>query len=267
MKDFDVGDENRTGAAIDLQVFVESDSAGIAERAAAYIAGLGRNAIVEKGFFTLALSGGHTPLTLFRLLASPKWQKHLGWGLSEWARTRVFWADERCVAPEHPESNFGNADRVLFGSLGHGETEFLFRMHGEAEPEAAAIAYAHQLCEYVPARLNGIPRFDCILLGMGEDGHTASLFPGSDLSPKGALVAVARAGHLGDRPESRRLTLTLPVLNAAACCLFLVSGSAKQKPLKAALNLLARPVLPVQHVRPVNGKLLWIVDRDACSAD
>ena len=125
-------------------------------------------------------------------------------------------------------------------------------MHGEREPEAEARAYARTMLEAVPAGENGIPRFDCILLGMGEDGHTASLFPDSPLltASDGELVAVARAKHLGDRPESRRLTLTLSVL--------------KRTPLRAALDLLAPPRLPVQLVRPPRGELVWIVDEAAC---
>ncbi len=241
-----------------LAVHVVPDGETLALRAAERISALCAEAVNRRGIFTLALSGGSTPLTLFRLLSRPEWRQRL-----VWERTRVFWADERCVGPDHEASNYGAAVREL---LVHVRAGSVHRMHGEREPEAEARAYARTMLEAVPAGENGIPRFDCILLGMGEDGHTASLFPDSPLltASDGELVAVARAKHLGDRPESRRLTLTLSVLNEARCCLFLAAGEAKRTPLRAALDLLAPPRLPVQLVRPPRGELVWIVDEAAC---
>ena len=241
----------------ELAVHVVPDREALARRAAEQICALCVDTLRHKDIFTLALSGGNTPVDLFRLLCRPEWQQRM-----VWARTLVFWADERCVGPDHPESNYGMAMREL---LIHIRAASVCRMRGEDEPAAAALAYERLLRENVPADENGIPRFDCILLGMGADGHTASLFPESPLlNEKKALVAVGRAAHLGDLPESRRLTLTLPVLNAARCCLFLAGGENKRASLRAALDLMAEPNLPVQFVRPENGKVVWIVDEAAC---
>ena len=249
--------QHRTSSSLQLALHVVPDGEALARKAAETICSLCVDALRHRDIFTLALSGGSTPLRLFRLLARPEWQQRM-----VWQRTLVFWADERCVGPDHPESNFGEAFRELFV---HVQAAGVYRMQGEEEPETAARAYEKLLRENVPSDGNGIPRFDCILLGMGEDGHTASLFPGSSLLDETqSLVAVGRATHLGSVPESRSLTLTLPVLNAAGCCLFLAGGEKKRAPLQAALNLFAEPELPVQRVRPEKGRLVWIVDEAAC---
>lgn len=229
----------------------------IALQAAKLLSTMCKEAVKQRGVFTLALSGGSTPVPLFRLLRRPEWLQQMLWD-----RTRVFWADERCVGPKHPSSNYGVATQEL---LDHVRADAVYRMHGEAEPEAEAKAYSQTLCKAVHAGKRGIPRFDCILLGMGEDGHTASLFPGNQLLAKtrGELVIAVKAAHLGNCPESRRITLNFPVLNEARCCMFIVAGAAKRKALRTALDLLAPPYLPVQCIRPRQGKLIWIVDEEA----
>ncbi len=242
---------------LQLAVHVVPDREALARRAAEQICALCVETLRRRDFFTLALSGGSTPLHLFRLLAHPEWLQRM-----VWPRTLVFWTDERCVDPDHPESNYGMALREL---LMHVRAGSVYRMRGEEDPATAARTYERLLRERVPANENGIPRFDCILLGMGEDGHTASLFPGSPLlEEEKTLVGVGRAPHPGNLPESRRLTLTLPVLNAARCCLFLAAGEKKRVPLRSALDLLAEPGLPVQRVRPKKGQIVWIVDEAAC---
>ena len=139
---------------------------------------------------------------------------------------------------------------------------------GEIDPGESAVAYEELLRQHVPAE-QGMPRLDCALLGMGDDGHTASLFPGSPLlAPEalrsGRLTGFAVAEHLAPKPESRRITLTLEMINAARCCLYLATGEGKRPPLGKALDLLAPASLPVQLVRPKGGELIWVMDEAAC---
>ena len=215
-----------------LETYVRADADGVASCAAGLLAARCAEAVSRRGVFTLALSGGSTPLTLFRLLRTEAWAARV-----DWAHTRVFWVDERCVAPDHPASNYGAANQEL-------------------------------LRQHVPAE-QGMPRLDCALLGMGDDGHTASLFPGSPLlAPEalrsGRLTGFAVAEHLAPKPESRRITLTLEMINAARCCLYLATGEGKRPPLGKALDLLAPASLPVQLVRPKGGELIWVMDEAAC---
>lgn len=127
-------------------------------------------------------SGGSTPLTLFRLLRTEAWAARV-----DWAHTRVFWVDERCVAPDHPASNYGAANQEL---LAHVPAAEIYPMDGEIDPGESAVAYEELLRQHVPAE-EGMPRLDCALLGMGDDGHTASLFPGSPLLAPEALRSAA----------------------------------------------------------------------------
>ena len=141
-------------------------------------------------------------------------------------------------------------------------------MDGEIDPGESAVAYEELLRQHVPAE-EGMPRLDCALLGMGDDGHTASLFPDSPLlAPEalrsGRLTGFAVAEHLAPKPESRRITLTLEMINAARCCLYLATGEGKRPPLGKALDLLAPASLPVQLVRPKGGELIWVMDEAAC---
>ena len=141
-------------------------------------------------------------------------------------------------------------------------------MDGEIDPGESAVAYEEVLREHVPAEEGG-PRLDCALLGMGDDGHIASLFPGSpllepDALGSGRLTGAAVARHLEPRPESRRITLSLPMINASRCCLFLATGEGKRTRLRQALDVLAPAELPVQRVRPEDGELIWVADEAAC---
>lgn len=240
--------------SIHLSVHIHKDPAAMAERAAHIFAELCEQAIAERGIFTVALSGGATPVPLFRLLAGPDWAEHLPWN-----KIAIYWVDERCTGPEHPDSNYGMARREL---LSHVPATLFYRMKGEGNPEEAAQSYEQQLRERFNISGNELPRFDFMLLGMGDDGHTGSIFPGSP-----ALVEKKRLVIDQYVPERNadRLTLTLPVINNARCCMFMVTGKEKHAVLATALDLLASPTLPAQLVRPTFGDLIWIVDEAAAT--
>ena len=238
--------------SIHLTLHIHKDAAAMAERAAHLFAGHCEEAIAERGMFTVALSGGHSPIPLFRLLAGKDWAERL-----PWEKIHMYWVDERCVGPEHADSNYGMARRELLSRV---PATHYYRMKGEETPERAAQAYEAMLRDHFALDPGEFPRFDFILLGMGDDGHTGSLFAGSPgLREKKRLVIDQ---YVPER-KADRLTLTLPVLNNARCCLFLVSGKEKHAVLAKALDLLAEPALPAQMVRPGFGDLFWIVDEQA----
>ena len=238
--------------SIHLTLHIHKDAAAMAERAAHLFAGYCEEAIAERGLFTVALSGGVTPIPLFRLLAGRDWAESL-----PWEKIHIYWVDERCVGPEHADSNYGMARRELLSQV---PATRYYRMKGEDAPERAAQSYEDLLREHFRLGPGELPKFDFILLGMGGDGHTGSLFSDSPgLREKKRLVIDQ---YVPER-KADRLTLTLPVLNNARCCLFLVNGGEKHAVLARALDLLAAPSLPAQMVRPVSGDLIWIVDEQA----
>ncbi len=236
-----------------LSLYVTADVEAMAEEAAKIIEAESKAAIAKRGVFTLAVSGGKTPLPLFRLLASPKWAKAI-----DWSKITVYWVDERCVSIESDESNYRAARQELLSRV---DATRFYRMKGEVyPPDEAAKAYENLLIDHFCLIPGEFPRFDCIILGVGADGHTASLYPGDPaLSQQDRLVMDAYIPKL----KKSRLTMTLPVLNNARCCIFLASGKEKNHILSTALNLMAAPVLPAQMVRPHNGKLCWIIDSHA----
>ncbi len=234
-----------------LSVHVHKHEAAMAERAAHIFAALCEEAISERDIFNVALSGGNTPIPFFQLLSSPDWAERLPWD-----KIAIYWVDERCVGPESPDSNYGVARREL---LSHVQATHYYRMRGESDPVEAALHYEAMLREHFKTPTE-VPRFDFILLGMAEDGHTSSLFAGSP-----ALLEKKRLCIDQYVPERKadRITLTLPVLNNTRCCMFLVSGKEKHEALQKSLDLLAPPSLPTQLVRPTFGDLIWIVDEAA----
>lgn len=211
--------------------------------------------VEARGRFALVLSGGSTPLALYRRLAERANDPTVPWGAVEW-----FWGDERPVPPDHPESNFGAAWEALLSKLPIPNAR-LHRIEGELAPEPAAVRYEAEIRRVFALGPAERPRFDLVLLGLGTDGHTASLFPGSPaLAETERLVVANRVEKL----DSHRITLTYPALNAARTVLFLVAGAEKEEVLKQVLE---RPRqlerLPAQGVAPTAGELLWWVDREA----
>lgn len=238
--------------SIHLSLHIHNNPEAMAERAAHIFAAACEEAVEERGAFKVALSGGQTPAPFFRLLAKSDWADRLPWD-----KMTFFWVDERCVGPDNPQSNYGLARREL---LSHVPATHFYRMRGDEDPVEAAARYEKLIREDFGLGANELPRFDFMLLGMGEDGHTASIFPNSPLlEEKKRLVADV---YVPER-KADRITLTLPVLNNARCCMFLVNGAEKHKALSRVLNLLDEPDLPAQKVRPPAGDLIWIVDEAA----
>lgn len=219
----------------------------------------GRVAIGLNGRFTVALSGGSTPKALYSLLAAE--YHHF-----DWKRTFLFFGDERHVAPTAAESNYRMVNESLLTKIAI-PADNVFRAHAE-NPDAAAAAaeYETQLRSFFelrPANQPGeFPRFDLILLGMGPDGHTASLFPGSAALNEQSRLVVA---NWVAKFNTHRITLTFPVLNHAAEVLFMASGADKADMLHKVLESSNYPPFPSQRVRPSDGQLLWMLDTAAAA--
>ena len=227
-----------------MPVGVEN-AAAVAEAGAAWTAELISNAVRARGACYLALAGGETPRGCYQRLAGDPYLLSVPWD-----RVHVYWSDERQVPLDDPASNYGMARTALLDRvpIPPGQVHPLI---GDPTPEL----------RQVPAGAGGLPRFDLIHLGLGEDGHTASLFPGdAALEEQKAWV---RAVH-AVKPPPERLTLTFPVLNAARAVLFLVQGEGKRRPLAGVLA--GDASLPASRVRPADGELRFIVDRAAWPA-
>jgi len=238
------------------RLVVVDDAPALADAAAGAIVDAATDAVAARGRFTLALAGGATPRETYMRLAGPPFAESVPWD-----RTWAFFGDERCVPLDHAESNYGMASATLLAKVGI-PAERVYRMRGEAEdPEAAATEYARTLASVFETKRGGLPRFDLVLLGLGLDGHIASLFPGSPAAKE--IFRTVVAVHAAAARIPQRLTLTFPVINAAARVIFLVSGAEKAKTLKAALS--DGGLSPAGRVRPVDGTLTWIVDRPAAS--
>ncbi len=236
-------------------VTVHTGLAGIAEAAAAWLETIAREASAASGRFRIALAGGGTPRTLYELLASAPWRRRTRWDAWE-----VFFGDERAIPPEAGGSNFRMARESLLSRVPIPE-ERVHRMEAErVDLDAAAADYAAVLTAacppWGPAR---VPRLDCVLLGLGENGHTVSLFPGDpSLDVTDRWVVRSRA----DYAPYDRLTLTFPVLDAAAHAAFLVAGAAKGEALRGVL----RGDVPAARVHPRDGELRWFLDEAAAGA-
>jgi 6-phosphogluconolactonase len=230
-----------------------------AHEAAALVHAASEEAIASRGRFFLALSGGSTPKTLYQTLASPEWKERF-----TWSRIFFLFGDERCVPPDHPQSNFAMAHAALFQPLGI-PPDHVYRMNGELpDPLAAAQGYEETLRQLTQSVAPDMPRLDLILLGLGEDGHTASLFPGT-----AALQDSTRAVAVSQAPTgiTSRLTLTLGVINRATVVLFLVSGMGKAPIVRAILEPRSEAdrMFPASLVAPTDGRLIWMLDRSAAA--
>ncbi len=241
------------------RIHIARDEDDWATAAAALIHKLGREAFLDHGRFLIALSGGATPERLYNRLASPPYIDRF-----DWSQTAFFFSDERCVPPDHPDSNFGLANRALFHPLNI-NPDHVHRMHGEqADPDSAARDYEGLLRMACGSSSGTWPRLDLVLLGLGHDGHTASLFP--DTAAVHEHHRVVTVGHAPSGP-STRLTLTLGVINKASVVLFLVTGANKAGIVRTILEPRtdADRRLPAALVKPERGRLIWMLDRPAAA--
>ncbi|HHS97595.1 MAG TPA: 6-phosphogluconolactonase [Chloroflexi bacterium] len=229
------------------RVWVFPDRNALARAAAERFVAAADEAVRARGRFFVALAGGSTPRPAYRLLADPACASRV-----DWDRVHLFWGDERCVPPDHPESNYRMVREALLDRVPI-PVENVHRIRGEWPPEEAAAAYEAEL----RAIFGPDGRLDLVLLGLGADGHTASLFPGSAaLDERERWVAAVFADPVG----TWRITLTPPALNGAREVLFLVVGKPKAE---ALARVLAGWDLPAGRIRPRSGRLSWFVDRDA----
>jgi 6-phosphogluconolactonase len=235
-------------------IFVLTDHECLSRKAALLFEYVTVSSLKTEGKCSVALSGGSTPKMLFSILATEH-RDSVAWGEID-----LFWVDERCVPPDHEESNFRLFSEAVLSRVavpkGH-----VHRIHGEAEPHGEALRYEREIVEWF--HMGGVPCFDLIILGMGADGHTASLFPGSDsLLERDHLVLPVHE----EKVRHWRISLTLPVLNNGRCVVFLVSGREKASVLHEVLDGGERTSrYPAGLVHPSQGKLLWLVDAHAAS--
>lgn len=231
---------------------VYDSAADLARAAAAAFAAAAEAAISQRGRFAAVLAGGSTPKPVYELLAAQPYRSRI-----DWRRVHIFWGDERCVPPAHPRSNFGMARRALLSQVPVPPGN-VHRVRGELGSEAAAAEYEQELQHFFQG---AAPCFDLIHLGLGSDGHTASLFP-FDLPVLLERTSLARPVlHLPSGEP--RVTLTVPVLNAAAGVEFLVAGAAKAPVVRQAIQGPLDPFrLPAQIISPA-GELRWLLDAGA----
>jgi 6-phosphogluconolactonase len=238
---------------------VYDDAVALAHASAAVIAEAAERSIGQRGVARIAISGGSTPGRTFQLLsdAAQPYRARIAW-----ERLQVYWVDERCVPPDSPKSNYYNAWQDLLSKVPIPETN-ICRIEGELPPEEAAARYESALRNRF--RLEGaeLPQFDLIMLGLGTNGHTASLFPHSDALD--SMMRLAVAAHVDDAVPWR-VTLTWPVINRAAQVIFQVQDASKAEVLQQVLQGPYQPeVLPSQLIRPQNGELTFLLDRAAAS--
>ena len=232
---------------------VLSDLEALSLHAASIFVSASKNSIAAKKRFAVAISGGSTPRRLYTLLGSDAYRHRV-----DWQTVHFFWADERCVPKEDEASNFRTAFDTFLSKIALPDKN-IHRIKGEEAPDKAARDYEEEIRRFFGESER--PRFDLIILGMGEDGHTASLFPGSKSLEE--TVRLAIPVYLGE-PSKNRITLTLPVLNNAVQILFLVAGPSKAGVLSEILgDGEKRKWFPAGLVRPAHGNMTWLIDQEA----
>ncbi len=237
----------------DVRVYPDAEQ--LAGAAAVYFVDSVRQAIEKQGRFSVALSGGSTPKALYALLATDEIAAQV-----EWPYVHVFWGDERCVPPNHADSSYLMARNALLDHVPL-PSQNISRIQGELPPAQAAADYEHTLRAFFGDQAE--PRFDLIWLGMGDDGHTASLFPHTDALNERTRWVVEN--YVASK-QVWRITLTAQAINAAENIVFLVTGAGKAERLRQVLKGPQNPQeLPSQLVRPSNGQLIWMMDSEAAA--
>ncbi len=241
--------------AADIRVFDREEE--LFKNAAEKVVSIGLESIRDFGRYTLALSGGNTPKSVYAILASPGFKERLPWD-----KVHIFWGDERPVVKTHPDSNFRMAKESFLDAVGV-PAKNIHRVASEEDSMLAAQQYEDELRDFFEIAEGEVPKFDLILLGMGDDGHTASLFPDSEaLHIDDRLVVENYVKKL----NTHRITFTFPVINKAHNVLFLVSGSGKKQTIQRVLSRTAsQPNLPAQMVQPESGSLYWFLDKEAAA--
>jgi len=244
---------------LEVTYHVYENSAALAQAAATHFAERVAQSVAKRGRARIAISGGSTPKATFALLADPAgpYAATIPWDLID-----LFWVDERTVAPDHPDSNYRMTNEALLSKVAL-NPEHVHRMEGELDPEEAAARYESVIRREF--RLEGAeaPRFDVIWLGMGDDGHTASLFPHTE--GLGELGRIVIANHVPQK-STWRITLTRPVINHANDVIFLIGGADKADPLERVLFGEYDPqTLPTQLIQPENGALTLLLDEAAAA--
>jgi 6-phosphogluconolactonase len=237
-----------------MHIAIYPDKHTLSQHAAEYVMRIANESIDLHGHFTIALTGGTTPGELYSLLGSEPFISQIDWQL-----VHIFWGDERCVPYNSPESNFYLAHEALLQKISIPESQIHLMPADQLDRDAASQAYTVEMQNTFGT--NGIPSFDLIHLGMGPEGHTASLFPHqASLQEKHRLVMPVSV----PKPPPDRLTFTPPLLNAARNVLFLVTGNEKADALHAVLEGEYQPdEYPAQIVRPTNGEVVWMLDKAA----
>ncbi len=236
-------------------IIIEPNAADLARKGAEIFSKAAKESVGLRGRFAVAISGGSTPRDMHGILAKEPCLSDI-----PWEKTHIFWVDERCVPKNHPDSNFGAAKKDFLDRVpipkGH-----IHPLQGGLSPEEGALWYQQKLIKFFQRKKDEFWLFDLIFLGIGADGHTASLFPGQSAlnEMKRGVVAVK-----GGNPNVKRLTLTFPVINRGKQIVFMISGKKKASVVKTALKGI-QSGLPAQLVQPLKGTLIWLLDREAAS--
>jgi 6-phosphogluconolactonase len=244
-----------------MELIIKKNPVDLAKAAADLITKRIKDTLKTQDRFTIALSGGSTPKALHELLAKAPYVEQI-----PWMQLHVFWGDERYVPIDDEQSNAGMAYDTLLGHV-YTPDEQIHVWNTDLEPQEAAADYDRVLHSYFGDAPSGDaspgPTFDLVLLGMGDDGHTLSLFPGTEVVHEETAWTAA---YFLTKQDMYRLTLTAPIVNRAKCVLFLVAGPKKAEPLREVLQGTYNPDLyPSQVIKPTNGELIWLVDEKAAA--
>jgi 6-phosphogluconolactonase len=237
------------------RLIIEPNTVQMAKKGAEIFSQAAKKSVETRGRFSVAISGGSTPRDMHRLLGEEPFLSDIPWHGIE-----IFWVDERCVPVNNKNSNYGTASKDFLDRVPIPLSQ-IHPMPGEGSPEEGAFNYQQELRRLFKTGAGEFPRFDLIFLGLGTDGHTASLFPGQgSLDEKERLVVPVKGGH----PELSRLTMTYPVLNSGKQIVFMVSGRKKAEVVKTVLEDKQRR-FPAHGIQPAKGNLIFLIEREAAS--
>lgn len=242
------------------EIRVYPDLPALAQAAADHLIEQAGKAILRQGYFAILLSGGSTPQAMYSYLSQPEVSARI-----DWMNVHLFWGDERCVHPSHADSNYHMVYDMLISHISIPEKN-IHRIHAEGQPARAAADYEREVRHFFQQRqdrVTGTDLFDLVLLGLGEDGHVASLFPGSPALLEKEHWCVMVEHNQPPPPLVRRVTATLPLINTARQVTFLVSGEKKSERVREVIYPETNRSLPAQLVQPGSDRLLWLLDSQA----